>query len=140
MKIFPIFNKRKIRSERKPDQDLGKVHEMEAASSRNTTVDPDKRKNEFEFKNNDKQKDEAKDHFDSLKATAELVNVDLQKNNSPYRFYIYLESEEVFINLVRLDDAGKIIEVKKKNITHQEFSDWIRHIENGEGLFIDSVG
>ena len=68
------------------------------------------------------------------------MNRELEEKKSPYRFYIYREFDDIFINLVRLDSNGKIAEVKRKNITHQEFADLIKQIQQGEGLFFDSIG
>ncbi len=84
--------------------------------------------------------DEAGKHFESLRRSADLINEDLEKKNSWYRFYIYRESDDIFINLVRLDGNGEIVEVIRKNITHQEFSGLIKRLENGEGFIIDSSG
>ncbi len=45
--------------------------------------------------------------------------------------------EEGFIDIVIVGDDGKIKETTKKNITHDEFSIWLNHIEQGKGLFCD---
>ena len=85
------------------------------------------------------QRDEAGHHFQSLARAVELAHEILEQNNSPFRFCVYQEGGEVFIDLALLGDDGKIKEIKKKNITHEEFSIWIERIENGDGLFLDSV-
>lgn len=83
---------------------------------------------------------EAKDHFAELSKAAELAHEILVKKNSPYRFCIYKENDEIFIDIVILDLNGKIASVKKKNITHDEFYKWMDHIEEQEGLFFDENG
>lgn len=88
----------------------------------------------------EKENDEAGEHFEALRETARLVNDELEAKRSPYRFYIYRENDDIFINLVRLDRYGRIAEVKKKNITHREFTDLIARIEQGEGLLFDGTG
>ncbi len=84
-----------------------------------------------------KQRDEAGSHFQQLSKAAELAHDVLVRNNSPYRFRVYQEGEEIFIDIVIVDDDGKINETKKKNITHEEFSMWLNHIEQGNGFFFD---
>jgi hypothetical protein len=84
-----------------------------------------------------KHRDEVAAHFQQLCEAAELANDVLVKNNSPYRFCIYQEGEEIFIDVVIVDEDGKIKETKKENITHEEFSTWLNHIEQGNGFFFD---
>ncbi|MDR4505533.1 MAG: hypothetical protein MRK01_12205 [Candidatus Scalindua sp.] len=84
-----------------------------------------------------KQRDEAGNHFQYLAEAAEIAHAVLEKNNSPYRFCIYQKDQEVFIDIVIVDEVGEIREVRKKNITHDEFSTWLNHIEQGEGFFLD---
>ncbi len=81
--------------------------------------------------------EEAKDHFDDLAQCAEKAHQLLKAKNSPYRFCIYREQGEVFIDLVMLDEKDKIKTTMKRNITHQEFSEIIEHIETLDGLLVD---
>ncbi len=94
---------------------------------------PGKKKDKQEHKH----RDEAGDHFQQLSKAAELAHDVLVRNHSPYRFCVYQEGEEVFIDIVIVDDDGKIKETKKKNITHDEFTTWLNHIEQGNGFFFD---
>ena len=119
---------------------LDKINKSDFINSRDPVIEPDLKRREQGHEQREKQNDEAGDHFESLKETADLVNGDLEKKNSPYRFYIYREHDDIYINLVRLDGDGNIVEVKRKNITHQEFTDLLRQIQVGEGLFFDSTG
>ncbi|KHE92880.1 MAG: hypothetical protein K8F52_17735 [Candidatus Scalindua rubra] len=84
-----------------------------------------------------KHKNEAGDHFQQLSNAAKLANDVLERDKSPYRFRIYQEGEEVFIDIVIVDDDLTIKETKKTNITHEEFTTWLNHIEQGNGLFFD---
>ncbi len=93
-----------------------------------------KKKEQEEHK---QHRDEAGDHFQQLSKAADLANETLEKDKSPYRFRIYQEEEEVFIDIVIVDDDGTIKEAKKTNITHEEFTTWLNHIEQGNGLFFD---
>jgi uncharacterized FlaG/YvyC family protein len=81
-----------------------------------------------------KHKDEAGDHFQQLSKAAEFAHDTLKRD---YRFSIYQEGEEVFIDIVIVDEDGTVKETKKMNITHEEFTTWLNHIEQGNGLFFD---
>lgn len=94
---------------------------------------PGKKKEKEEHKH----KDEAGNHFQQLSNAAKLANDVLEKDKSPYRFRVYQEGEEVFIDIVIVDDDLTIKETKKTNITHEEFTTWLNHIEQGNGLFFD---
>ena len=97
------------------------------------TLKPGKREDQQEHKH----KDEAGDHFQQLSNAAKLANDTLERDKSPYRFRVYQEGEEVFIDIVIVDDDLTIKETKKTNITHEEFTTWLNHIEQGNGLFFD---
>ncbi len=94
---------------------------------------PGKKKEQEEHKH----KDEAGDHFQQLSNAAKLANDTLERDKSPYRFRVYQEGDDVFIDIVIVDDDGTIKEAKKTNITHEEFTTWLNHIEQGNGLFFD---
>ena len=81
----------------------------------------------------------SKDRFKELTDAVEKAHHQLVKEKSPYRFCVYEEEGEVFIDLVLLNEKGKIGTIKKKNITNEEFSKWMEIIERGEGLFFDET-
>ncbi|OGJ86461.1 MAG: hypothetical protein A2268_01455 [Candidatus Raymondbacteria bacterium RifOxyA12_full_50_37] len=85
------------------------------------------------------RKDENKDHFEQLAKETEIYNEQLISKKSPFRFCIYRKEEQVLIDLVILDSNGKIRKLVQKDITHQDFKKWIRHIEEGEGLLFDGT-
>ncbi|MBN1522630.1 MAG: hypothetical protein JW928_08875 [Candidatus Aureabacteria bacterium] len=85
-----------------------------------------------------KEKEEAKDHFEELSRAAETAHLTLMENNSPYRFCVYRENENIFIDIVLLNKQGKIDKVIKKNITHEEFHKILQDISLKEGLFFDA--
>ncbi|MCP4252734.1 MAG: hypothetical protein GY775_04885 [Candidatus Scalindua sp.] len=97
------------------------------------TLKPGNREDQKEHKH----KDEAGDHFQQLSNAAKLANDTLERDKSPYRFRVYQEGEEVFIDIVIVDETLTIKETKKTNITHEEFTTWLNHIEQGNGLFFD---
>ncbi len=110
-----------------------RINKIVRVNPHKTPLNPNRKKDQRE----DKHRDEAGNHFQQLAEAAELAHTVLEKNNSPYRFCVYQNGEEVFIDIVIVDEDGKIKEIKKKNITHDEFSTWLNHIEQGEGLFFD---
>jgi uncharacterized FlaG/YvyC family protein len=88
-------------------------------------------------KKQETQEDEAREHFKELSDAAERIHKILQQKNSPFRFCVFKQGDEVFIDVVILDSAGGISKTIKKNITHQEFSDIIKNIETLDGVLID---
>jgi hypothetical protein len=116
------------------------IKKSDPSSSREAAVGQEGKKHESGGGDNKGKGDEAGGHFESLKKSADLINEELEMKGSRYRFYIYKESEDIFINLVRLGVNGEVVEVNKKNITHQEFAELIKRLENGEGFIIDSSG
>jgi len=67
----------------------------------------------------------------------EKAHEHLIKTKSPYRFCVYQEEDELFIDLVILNEKGKIGSIKKKNITNDEFTLWLKMVQTGEGLLFD---
>jgi hypothetical protein len=117
----------------KSDADI-QVRHVEAAGA-----DGDMHKGEKERHPLHTPTDETKDHFNQLAKAAADSNTILVAKKSPYRFCVYREDREIFIDIVILDGSGKIAAIKKKNITHEEFAKWLRHIEEREGLFLDET-
>ena len=97
-------------------------------------IDPQKQKKQPE--NSSQQ---ARYHFEQLAEAAEESHNILVKEKSPYRFCVYRKEDEVFIDVVILDENGKIKEIKKSNITEDEFTTWLTHIHGGRGLLIDET-
>ncbi len=83
-------------------------------------------------------RDEVKKHFSELAEAAEKLHEILVEKRSPYRFCVYMEGDEVLIDMVVLGEDGKIKDLQKKNITHAEFMTWMEHVEKAEGLLIDN--
>lgn len=85
------------------------------------------------------EKKDAKDYFPTLKMAVEKSNDFLTKKGLPYRFHVYMENEEVFIDLVALDTQGRIIGEKRKNISHQDFARLIEDVSQIEGIIFDGT-
>jgi hypothetical protein len=82
---------------------------------------------------------QSKDFMHTIGRAAEASNEKLVRLNLPYRFCVYAEGDDVFIDIVILDKNNKIVAEKKKNISQQEFARLIEDVSQIEGLFIDST-
>ncbi|MCX7727118.1 MAG: hypothetical protein N2053_09760, partial [Chitinispirillaceae bacterium] len=68
-----------------------------------------------------KQK-KVKDFFNPLSKAVEASNKRLIARKLPYRFRVFREDEDVFIELSILDEGGNIIKKEVKNITESDFN------------------
>jgi hypothetical protein len=87
----------------------------------------------------EQQPKESKDYMNTIARATKVSNEKLVKLNLPYRFCVYNEGDEMFIDLVVLDAKGKIVSEKKKNISHQDFERLIEDVSQIEGLFVDKT-
>jgi len=83
--------------------------------------------------------DEAKDHFEELEREAATLRYDLVREGSRYRYYVYRKGDRVLIDIVLLDDNGRITSVDTRDITHQPFCKWAQNIRGEEGLLLDKT-
>lgn len=90
-----------------------------------------------EKKINKVHEDEVKDHFEDLTQASDRINKILQAKKSLNRFCIYRNNKDIFIDLVILDDNNKITKTIKRNITHKEFTETIKNIEELDGFIVD---
>lgn len=81
---------------------------------------------------------EAKKHFDELTQIVEETHKELEINNSPFRLCVYQEDDDIFIDIVTIDDSGKITQVFKHDISHVELEALVHQIKSGRGLILDS--
>jgi hypothetical protein len=86
-----------------------------------------------------RERKDAKDYFHTLNTAAQTSNAFLTKKRLPYRFHVYMENEEVFIDLVALDTHGNVIGEKRKNISHQDFARLIEDVSQIEGIIFDGT-
>jgi len=83
--------------------------------------------------------DEAKDHFEELEREAAAFCYDLARQGSRYRYCVYRQGDRVLIDIVLLDDNGRIASVNTRDITHQPFCKWVQNIGAEEGLLLDKT-
>ncbi|MFP4522704.1 MAG: hypothetical protein ACLFQK_11215 [Fibrobacterota bacterium] len=85
-------------------------------------------------------KDEAADHYDALIKASEMAHEQLSDTDSPYRFNIYKNDGEIFIDIISVDKNGIATTVMKKDISHEEFRKWLDHIREHKGFFFEGTG
>jgi len=112
------------------DYFINKIDRSEGFGEKRKRPPPKKRKQST-------REDEAKDHFQDLTKAAEQINKLLEAKKSLNRFRVYREKDEIFIDLVILDENEKIVRTIRKNITHQEFSEIIKNIEQMDGFIVN---
>ncbi len=136
-----IFGEKNTPSSARNEKTPGslKIHDKSAVYPRDELSHDQKKKEQHQqYRKN--ENDEAGDHFESLRTTVTLLNQEFLKKKTPYRFYLYKEFDNIYINLVRLGSDGSVAGVIRKNITHNEFSLLVRRIEEGEGLLFEMTG
>ena len=98
----------------------------------------EKRKREPQKKKKNKpHENEVKDHFEALTQASDRINKILQAKKSLNRFCIYRDNKDIFIDLVIMDENNKITKTIRRNITHQEFTETIKNIEELDGFIVD---
>jgi len=81
-----------------------------------------------------------REYLRTLSRAAKASNEKLAKTGSRYRFCVYEEKGSVMIDLVILDEHGKIAAEVRRNITDVDFDRVIENISTIEGLLIDKNG
>lgn len=123
-----------IQPPEKKGEDVKEVYGTDAVHSKEETESQNQKGKQQKYP----EREEAKDHFEELTKAAAAAHVTLVENNSPYRFCVYRENDEIFIDIVLLNKQGKADTVIKKNITHTEFHKILQEIDTKEGLFFDA--
>ncbi len=115
-------------------EDVTKIYQSEATL-------PDKHQlSSFDKKKHKKRRhhQEAKKHFQELSAIVDETHKELEDKNSPFRVCVYEEDDEIFIDIVTIDENGNTSQVYKHDISHAELDDIIQHIKSGRGLILDA--
>jgi hypothetical protein len=86
------------------------------------------------------EKRNPKEYMHTITQAAKTSNELLAKKGSRYRFCVYEDKESLMIDLVLLDEAGKIIKEVRRNITNDDFDKLLSNISSIEGLLFDSNG
>jgi hypothetical protein len=78
-----------------------------------------------------------KQFFHTMTKAAERSNQMLLERGLAFRFSVYLQGDNVIVDLVKLDAKGAAAETVRKNIAYEDFSRWIEDVSQIEGLFVD---
>ncbi len=85
----------------------------------------------------EQQSRNSKEYMRAIGKAAEASNEKLARLKLPYRFCMYLEGDDIFIDIVVLDKDGNIVAEQKKNLSKQDFDRLIEDVSQIEGLFVD---
>ena len=114
--------------------DIPKIYQSEPVSPNRTDTGSQERKKQKKKKTGQ----EVKKHFDTLTRIVEDIHRELESKDSPFRLCIYQEGEDVFIDIVTIDETGKIDKTFKHDVSHAELEELVRHIKSGRGLILDT--
>ncbi len=127
------------------DINLEKIDSLYSiASTRKDRGEPQEYEHENPHKKDDSENSNTYEpvitHFDELDREVDYANSMLEQEESPYRFDLHKEDDAVYIDIVVLDESGKISQTLRKNVTHREFSQYRVAILEGGGLLLDNLG
>ncbi|MFH2092929.1 MAG: hypothetical protein ABIJ31_11255 [Pseudomonadota bacterium] len=80
----------------------------------------------------------AKQYFDKLSKIVDETHRELENSNSPFRLCVYQEGEDIYIDVVTIDDTGKTSQIFKHDISHAEVDNLIQQIKSGTGLILNA--
>lgn len=83
--------------------------------------------------------EETRSHVTELLKAAERAHEYFSAHHIPYRFCIYEEGTDLFIDIVRLNVSGKPEKTVKKNITREDFFKWMEILETHDGMILDET-
>ncbi len=76
----------------------------------------------------------------TMARAAQASNEKLAKKGLPYRFCVCEKNGRIIIDLVLLDQSGKIVREIQRDITNEDFDRLIDDVASIEGLLIDKNG
>jgi len=120
------------------DNHIPGITTLATVIKRNDQGTPDERRRR-RFRGADNN-EHATDTAEDLRGAADRANEKLAARGSPYRFYIDETDGMVSIRLVIIDGTGSITENLARTVSVEQFSEWIIHLETGEGILLDMTG
>ena len=115
-------------------EDISKIYQTDP-------VVPDKPdRNAFEKKKQKRRKRhrEAREHFTELNRMVHDVHQELEKNKSPFRLCVYQEDDDIFIDVVTIDDTGRTTKVFRHDISRAQVEEILHQIRSGTGLLLNA--
>lgn len=94
----------------------------------------------FEHKKGKKRKHAkaAKKHLSELQLIVDETHKELERKKSPFRLCVYQEGEDIYIDIVTIDNLNRVQQVFRHDISHDELEDLIIQIKSGRGLLLDA--
>ena len=112
---------------------VDRVMESDPVHPRTHSELPDRRRG----RHKEEERRDTPGSFEELLEAAERSHQILEKSGSPYRFCVYREGGDVFIDLVVLDAAGRVKQNLKQKMDPDRFYTWVARLEAGGGLMVD---
>ncbi len=75
--------------------------------------------------------------FNKLSGMVEDTHQTLLKEDAPFRFCIYKDKEDVFMDVVAINKAENVKRVYSRSITYDRVPDLVRRIHSQMGLILD---
>jgi len=73
-----------------------------------------------------------------LKKVVADTHRELEEKDSPFRLRIRQEDGDLFIDIVTIDDTGRITQVFVQDISNEDLENLMAHIKSGRGLLLDA--
>jgi len=80
---------------------------------------------------------EAKKHLEELTKVVKETHKELETSHSPFRLCIYQEGEDIYIDVVTIDETGKTSQVFRHDVSHTEIENLVQQIKSGTGLLLN---
>lgn len=116
-------------------EDISKINQTEPIQSDAPSLssyDQRKQKRRKHFQ-------QVKKHFDTLSKIVHETHKELEEKNSPFRICIYQEGEDIYIDIIAIDDSGKTSQVfTHGNISHADLENLVQQLKTGRGLILDA--
>jgi len=77
------------------------------------------------------------DRFDEITGIAEIANSELAAAGRPFQFRVHRDGADIYIDILTTASPGEEEQIARKNITHYEFHELVKNLENLEGMLLD---
>ena len=115
-------------------EDISKIYQTDP-------IIPDKPEHKNYEKKRRKRKKrsrEAREHFDELTRMVDDVHRELEDNKSPFRLCVFQEGDDIFIDVVTVNDSGNTTRVFRHDISRAEVEEILQQIRTGTGLLLNA--
>lgn len=78
------------------------------------------------------------DHFEELVQLVDDTHKELEDMDSPFRLCVYQDGDDMYIDVITIDDTGTPCLIHRHDISQEQVEDIVRHIKSGTGLLLDA--